>query len=171
MPNSKPPPVRYSGDLGKLWRRPGLINAPAHELDDIAKEWGRRLRLLCTHHDVPPDRLDLLAIALAEAHVPGLRSITGSKRGRKPEWTVARKVQLYEAVQQLIEHSRSRGESMEIRQACRLLATHTKHAKTWGRSKQSKSLDQWVETLESRYQDGRRLQKSTQVVSGVSSGK
>ncbi|MDE2467137.1 MAG: hypothetical protein KGO02_26005 [Alphaproteobacteria bacterium] len=161
MPRKKASCVRYPGDLGKPPKLPGLINMPSNISDWAFREYCRRLFLLAEFHGVPPKRLDLLAVALAEAHVPGLQfSSLGRdepRRGKDKIWTIPRLMMLFEAVEDL----RAKTSGLTVRDACKRLATSRKYAANWSRSRQSKSLDQWVETLESRYQDGKRLQKGT----------
>jgi hypothetical protein len=112
---SKPKARPYAGDLAEpiyetiLW---ASISSGLDERKRLAEQRARRrqvakLKLLFDWYEInaaADDQWQRLALALAEAHVEGMRVIYDQKpkRGRKPKWKEGLSVQLSQEVNQIL---------------------------------------------------------------------
>jgi hypothetical protein len=176
-------PSRWKGELAKQIRpkviRPrGLAvtdaetvaraNKEMEELYEqaIEKERVEKLDLLIDHYAIA-DKTDYrsLALALAIDHVPGFQidstpleleygdhgGVVYSKTGgRSKEWTAQRFDDLLIAV----EDAKRKNGFREDRKTLAVIARHGKWART---ERHQGGLSNWIETLESRLQDAKRL--------------
>jgi hypothetical protein len=120
----------------------------------FGKKINHKLKLLLEHYqisDVNPWRR--LALALAFDHVPGFKNESGKAKRRPKVWTPMKLTMLVAT----IDHVKSEL-SLNARQACEYIADNEDYCQKWGPPKTGKGTKkQWVETLESRYHDGRKL--------------
>jgi hypothetical protein len=109
------------------------------------------LEVLADHYKVPRERPDLLVLCLAFAHVPGFQ-VVSENRGRKKSWEVKRLLRLATTV----ERVRAKNGGTD-RAACKFIASDNIYAREWGRPGSHRgSQAGWIETLESRLQEGKR---------------
>ena len=101
-----------------------------------------------------------LALALAREHVPGFEIVahTKSTRGRKRVWNPDRLHALLESVREVRTQHK-----LNDRQALQFLANNQDYRLTWG-CPPNRTGKGWIETLESRLQDAKRLEKHFQEV-------
>jgi hypothetical protein len=97
-----------------------------------------------------------LAFALAFEHVPGFKVLPEAKstRGRKLKWSPDRLDELYRTVESIkVRHG------VTDKQALKFLVNNQEYAAVWGVPTGHRgSKQQWIETLEARLQDAKRLQ-------------
>jgi hypothetical protein len=123
------------------------------------RKFQSKFALLFKHYGIA-DKEDIarLAWALAVEHVPGFKvqfPEVKSNRGRKRVWHPERLQDLYETVESIKQQH-----SFTDRQALTFIVNNQQHAATWGVPKGHKGLkEQWIETLEARLQDAKRLRK------------
>jgi hypothetical protein len=127
----------------------------------VEKEVSRKIALLFAHYGIK-DTNDIaaLASALAFEHVPGLKVLPLKpklKRGRKRKWDSERYSQLLETVQSV---KKQYGFSKD-RQALRCMVRNPQLAATWGPGDTSdkRLADRRIETLESRLQEAKAIEK------------
>jgi hypothetical protein len=179
MPEKRKP-RRYAGALACpiIWKFPPPFRGAATKVR-TAKYWkaydrhqqrtenavkrlvAKKLSLLMDHYGID-DKEDMktLALALASEHVPGFKIVTPRKanRGRKREWDGSRLENLFETVETIKREHR-----FSDRQALKFMVNNERHAVTWGPPSNHKgSRQQWIETLESRLQDAKRVRKDAQ---------
>jgi hypothetical protein len=125
----------------------------------VEQQFSKKLAMLSDHYSIP-DKPDMgaLARALAVEHVPGFRiqfPEGKSGRGRKRKWLPDRLEELYQTVESIkLQHR------LTDKRALKFIVNNPEHAPTWGVPTGHKgSKEQWIETLESRLQDAKRLQK------------
>jgi hypothetical protein len=173
MGNSqKPKKRRWKGELAKpiyVGTIP-TIETTDGESDDcekwIREELVEKLALLMEHYEIA-DKDDFfgLALALAKDHVPGFRvvrnaplrlrhgnwgAVIRSNVGRRLTWTPDRLNRLLDAV----EETKKKNSLSTDREALEVVALN----RDWSRPANHRSdLKQWLETLESRLQDAKRL--------------
>jgi hypothetical protein len=173
-------PHRYTGALASpiIWPFPPAFWGAATE-DRTAKYWKayarhqkqtenvvrrlvtERLSLLMDHYGIS-DKEDMaaLAFALAFEHVPGFKIVTPKKsnKGRKRKWDSSRLENLFETVESI-----KRQHSYSDRQVLKFMVNNERHAVTWGPPSNHKgSQQQWIETLESRLQEAKRIRRDVQ---------
>jgi hypothetical protein len=119
-----------------------------------------KLSLLFDHFSIK-NKNDMRALvwALALKHVRGFQIVADSKprRGRKLEWDIERLFALLQAVRE----AKTLGD-LKDKNALWFIATNEQFAATWGFPSDRKSQSQkqqWIETLQSRLHDAKRLQK------------
>jgi hypothetical protein len=101
-----------------------------------------------------------LVFALASEHVPGFKIVSEKKplSGRKRKWDPYR----LEALLQAVREAKRRG-GLTDKGALWFIATDKQFAATWGFPSDHKSQSQkqqWIETLQSRLNDAKRLEKN-----------
>jgi hypothetical protein len=115
-----------------------------------------KLSLLMRHFGIADENdMGALALALAIEHVPGFQIVpeAKTKRGRKRKWDGLVLQDLLTAVQLVKKQHR-----YNDRQALTFLASS--HDSPWRPPSSHKgSKRQWIETLESRLQDAKRIEK------------
>jgi hypothetical protein len=125
----------------------------------VQRIYSKKLALLFDHFGIE-DKTDMasLAWALVVEHVPGFKvQFPESKPnvGRKVRWPPERLWELYETVQSV-----KRQHKYTDRHALTFIAKNQAYAAIWGTPPDHKgSTEQWIETLEARLQDAKRLQK------------
>jgi hypothetical protein len=141
-------------DYQKKRARHERANAAAVERQILKKT-----ALLFDHYGIV-DKTDMraLAFALAVEHVPGFKVLDPEakpKRGRKLKWHPDRLEELYRTVESIKMLHR-----FTDKQALKFLVNNQEYTAIWGvPTGQSGSEQQWIETLETRLQEAKRLQK------------
>jgi hypothetical protein len=125
----------------------------------VEREFSKKMRLLFKHYGIAnKENMAALAFALAVEHVPGFRvqaPEAKSKRGRKLKWHAERLDELYRTVESVKTQHR-----FTDRQALKFIVSNERHTTIWGVPKGHKgSKQQWIQTLESRLQSAKHLQK------------
>jgi hypothetical protein len=124
----------------------------------VERLFSKRLGLLFRHYGIENHNMSALALALAREHVPGFKVLppeTKPKRGRKPKWSPERLEKLYRTVQSVKQRL-----GLTDRQALKFIVNAATHVPVWGFPRDHKgSKEQWIETLEARLQDAKRLRK------------
>ena len=125
----------------------------------MERQVSKKLALLFDHYGIS-DREDMAALAwaLAVEHVPGFKvqfPEGKSRRGRKRKWHPDRFDKLYRTVESIkLQHH------LNDRQALKFIANNQRYTATWGVPTEHRgSKEQWIETLEARLQDAKRLRK------------
>src|SRR5215813_5657610 len=83
----------YPGKLGKPYpyqKPPGLLTSDEQRNAWVVKQveaWRVRMNDLCAFYGIESDNWNLLAVKLAEAHVPGMR-MEKAPRGQQSKWKV-----------------------------------------------------------------------------------
>jgi hypothetical protein len=122
----------------------------------IAIQLKRKMTLLKEHYGV--NDMSALALALAREHVPGFRvgSVATRRAGRRRTWNVDRLQKLHDTVNAVKEKH-----SFRDRQALKFIVNNKEYSGIWGQPKNHKGLKSgWIETLESRLQEAKRLERS-----------
>jgi hypothetical protein len=174
MPRSKQKKHRYSGALATpiTWPSPPIFEGAVTE-ERVAKHWAEydqhqteavaivaqiiqeKLNLLMEHYSATDKESLILALALE--HVPGFQIAQPGerKRGRRLEWDASKLESLLCAVQMVKQQH-----NFNDRTALTFLANDPSHAQTWGTPQRHKGgKKQWIETLESRLQDAKRVHR------------
>jgi hypothetical protein len=133
-----------------------------HERANVAmvqRQHAKKLAMLFDHYGIADKKnWAALARALAAEHVPGFKvqlPQAKPKRGRKPKWTPERLVELYRTVQSIKQQYH-----FTDRQALKFMVKNEQHAATWGLPAEHRgSEQQWIETLEARLQQEKRIAK------------
>jgi len=88
--------VDYTGALAEPIRLPpplGMLVTAEQWVERRQQVYAQAVRdkvpLLFEHFQIPPGDWQWLALALAQTHVPGLRSVTPERRGPKRFWTLS----------------------------------------------------------------------------------
>ncbi len=120
-------------------------------LDQYKELVGQKFSLLFQHYGIDSRdqaRWKKLATELAFDHVPGLQLAEPEFRGRKREWNLKEKVQLFDDVSALIHKGQS------ARNACRILAKRRPYKK-----RPAKSESALAGTLLRRYHEFRKVEE------------
>jgi hypothetical protein len=123
----------------------------------LQRQRSTKLAMLFDHFRIADKKnMAALALALAVAHVPGFQvHAPGAKRGRKRKWDADRLKALRLTVQLIRRQHR-----FTDRQALSFMVNNQQHAEIWGVPKEhTGSKQQWIETLETRLQEAKSLQK------------
>jgi hypothetical protein len=125
----------------------------------VERELSKKMTSLFDHYGIA-DKQDIAALAwaLAFEHVPGFKvqfPEARSNRGRKRKWHPERLEELYETVQQLKQRL-----NLNDRQALKFMVSNSEYSVTWGiPSGRKGSKEKLIETLETRLQEAKHLQK------------
>ena len=153
---AKTPPL-YTGKLKEPLPRlsdAGMLALSAHRRrvrDQYEGLFGQKFSLLFQHYGIDSRdqaRWEKLATELAFDHVPGLQLAEPEFRGRKREWNLKKRVQLFDDVSALIHKGQS------ARNACRILAKRSPYKK-----RPAKSESALAETLLRRYHEIRKVEE------------
>jgi len=151
---AKTPPL-YTGKLKEplpLCDTGFALSAHRRRVLDQYKELvGQRFSLLFQHYGIDSRdqaRWKKLATELAFDHVPGLQLAEPEFRGRKREWNLNKRVQLFDDVSALIHKGQS------ARNACRILAKRSPYKK-----RPAKSESALAGTLLRRYHEIRKVEE------------
>jgi hypothetical protein len=128
---------------------------------DVDQQFKEKLSLLMDHYGLA-DKEDMtsLAMALACEHVPGFRIEipTKTNKGRKRQWESDKLEDLLNTVESLQKKL-----GFNDRTALSFIVADREYAKTWGKPPTHKgNKQQWIETLESRLQEAKRIRKDAQ---------
>jgi hypothetical protein len=120
----------------------------------LEEKLNHKLKLLLDHYQITEaNPWRRLALALASDHVPGFAIKSGKVQGRRKVWTPMKLVELKVAIEDVMSRL-----SLTVRQACKYIANNKEYCEAWGRKNTAGRTDErWIETLESRYYDSRRL--------------
>jgi hypothetical protein len=126
----------------------------------VQRQHAKKLAMLFDHFGIADkENWAALACALAAEHVPGFTiqyPEAKPKRGRKRTWDFSRLEELDRTVQSVKQQH-----TLKDRQALTFMVNNQQYAATWGLPKGHKgSKQQWIETLEARLQEAKRLRKS-----------
>ena len=160
---------RYSGELARpitVQARKGIIDSVIEE-HRVGQETARKVGLLLYHYGIRPSSPDVwmqLALRLAMAHVPGLRSDHQRARGRPVTYQAEHDIQLFLDIRQAREELRLAGKPAGVTAACRVLAERdlSTSGKLVGRRPEVRNtaIDSGAKTLRNRYAKFRsRLQR------------
>lgn len=120
-------------------------------LDQYKELVGQKFSLLFQHYGIDSRdqaRWEKLAADLAFDHVPGLQLAEPEFRGRKREWNLNKRVQLFDDVSALIHKGQS------ARNACRILAKRSPYKKRPAKSESARA-----GTLLRRYHEIRKAEE------------
>jgi hypothetical protein len=124
----------------------------------VKRQYEKKLAMLFDHYGIADKKnWAALASALAEQHVPGftIQFYAKSKRGRKKTWDPNRLHELDRTVQSIKQQH-----ALNDRRALTFMVNNKEHTATWGPPTGHKgSKQQWIETLEARLQDAKKLRK------------
>jgi hypothetical protein len=152
--------MRYSGELGTpiVGSQYASPEARQQEIFELREQ---KLPLLFAHYRIDPkheDAWERLALRLIVDHVPGFAASSGGGRrvGRPKKWDYARLHRLRVTVDAV----KKQHPTYTDKAACKLIATAADYKQTWGQPAGHKGTKSgWVETLESRLQDARRIHR------------
>jgi hypothetical protein len=156
----RPPPTFSGGvvpkrvaDYQKRLSRHERANAAM-----VQRQHAKKLAMLFDHYGIAgKENWAALALALAAEHVPGFKvqlPKAKPKRGRKPKWTPERLEELYRTVQSVKQ------QHLNDRQALKFIVNNQEYKTSWGVPTGHKgSKQQWIETLEARYQEAKHAEK------------
>jgi hypothetical protein len=156
------PPPTFSGGVSPKRVADYQKRLSRHERANAAmvqRQHAKKLAMLFDHYGIADrENWTALALALAAEHVPGFKvqlPQAKSKRGRKSKWTPERLGELCRTVQLI-----KRQHSFNDRQALKFIVNNQEYKKTWGAPTSRKgSEQQWIETLETRYQEAKQFEK------------
>lgn len=151
---AKTPPL-YTGKLKEplpLCDTGFALSAHRRRVRDQYEELvGQKFSLLFQHYGIDSRdqaRWEKLATELAFDHVPGLQLAEPEFRGRKREWNLNKRVQLFDDVSALIHKGQS------ARNACRILAKRSPYKKRPAKSESARA-----GTLLRRYHEIRKSEE------------
>jgi hypothetical protein len=156
------PPPTFSGGVSPKRVADYQKRLSRHERANAAmvqRQHAKKLAMLFDHYGIADrENWTALALALAAEHVPGFKvqlPKAKSKRRKKRKWTPERLGELYRTVQSIKEQHH-----FTDRQALKFMAKNERHAATWGVPAGHRgSEQQWIETLEARYQEAKQAEK------------
>jgi hypothetical protein len=100
-----PPPISYYASIG------GTIDIDRYLFELMWRpEFDRKFDLLFGHYSISrddPNKWGRLALALAEAHVPGFQEKEAKMRGRPKAWSGAREFNLWQQFRKRVEGGQS----------------------------------------------------------------
>jgi hypothetical protein len=136
-----------------------LVRHDRDQEKEIERQLSRKFLLLFDHYGIKSRRnARALAWALACEHVMGFQVVAPAKRrgGRRLEWDATRLETLLNTVKTL----RQKHPNFTDRDALKFMIENEPHSKIWVLPMNRKgSKAQWLETLESRLQEAKQIEK------------